>query len=188
MSVSIEKSPIWLRITQIVLGAIAIALSGMVLANPDVTTMFFVTLLGISLVMVGISKIIEGAVVRHVSKGSRLVSIVIGVISIIGGFLSLANPIAVVLTLVTVITIFILIHGAGLVANGIASKSEGKGSRIANIVVGGIAIAFSIALFAYPGLTLIMMVVYLSIGLLFNGIGSIISGIMGHRLSTKTSQ
>src|SRR3989304_10324793 len=183
MSVSLEKSPTWLRIAQIVLGAIAIALSVMVLANPDVTTLFFVTLLGISLIMVGISKIIEGALVKQLSKGSRIISIVIGVISIGGGFFSLANPIAAILTLIMVITIFILIHGAGLIGNGIASKNESKGSRIANIIIGGIVIAFSAILYAYPGLTLVLMVMYLSIGLLFNGIGSIISGISGHKRS-----
>ena len=183
MSVSVEKSPTWLRIAQIVLGSIAIALSGMVLANPDVTTLFFVTLLAISLIMVGISKIIQGALVKQLSKGPRIISIVIGIISIAGGFFSLANPIAVVLTLIMIITIFILIHGVGHVANGIASKNESKGSRIANIIIGGIVIGFSVILYAYPGLTLVLMVMFVSIGLLFNGIGSIISGTIGHRHS-----
>ena len=183
MSVSVEKSPAWLRIAQVVLGSIAIALSGMVLANPDVTTLFFVTLLAISLIMVGISKIIQGALVKQLSKAPRIISIVIGIISIAGGFFSLANPIAVVLTLIMIITIFILIHGVGHVANGIASKNESKGSRIANIIIGGIVIGFSVILYAYPGLTLVLMVMFVSIGLLFNGIGSIISGTIGHRHS-----
>jgi len=183
MSISVEKSPIWLRIAQIVLGAITIALSGMVLANPDVTTLFFVTLLAISLIMVGISKIIKGALVKQLSKGTRAISIVIGIISIAGGLFSLANPIAAVLTQIMIITIFILIHGAGLVANGVASKSESRGSRIANIIIGGIVIALSAILYAYPGLTLVLMLMFVSIGLLFNGIGSIISGIIGHRPS-----
>jgi len=178
---SAEKSPTWLRIAQIVLGAITIALSGMVLSNPDVTTLFFVTLLAISLIMVGISKIIEGALVKQLSKGPRVISIGIGIVSIAGGFFSLANPIAAVLTLIMIIAIFILIHGAGLVANGIASKNESKGSRIANIIIGGIVIALSAILYAYPGLALVLMVMIVSIGLLFNGIGSIISGITGNR-------
>ncbi len=60
-TLSQEKSPKWLRIVEIVLGAIAIGLAGAILANPGETTLFLVTLLGIALVMVGISKIIEGA-------------------------------------------------------------------------------------------------------------------------------
>ena len=181
VSISIEKSPAWLRITQIILGAIAIALSGMVIANPDVTTLFFVTLLGISLIMVGISKIIEGILVNKLSKGTRIVSVVIGAISVAGGLFSLAQPLTAIATMVMIITMFILIHGAGLIGNGIASKNENRGSRMANIIIGGIVIAFSAILFAQPSLTLVLMVIYLSIGLLFNGIGSIISGIVGHK-------
>ena len=184
VSVIFEKSPTWLRIAQIVLGTIAIVLSGMVLANPDITTLFFVSLLAISLIMIGISKIIEGALVKQLAKGTRVISIVIGVISIAGGFFSLANPIAAVLTIIMIITIFILIHGVGLVANGIVSKNERKSSRIANIIIGGIVIALSAILYAYPGLTLVFMVMFLSIGLLLHGISSIISGITGHRRST----
>jgi uncharacterized membrane protein HdeD (DUF308 family) len=136
--------------------------------------------------MVGISKIIEGALLRQLSKGPRIISIVIGIISIGGGFFSLAQPIAAIVALITIITIFILIHGAGLVANGIASKNESRGARIANIVIGGIVLGFSAILFAYPSLTLVLMVLYLSIGLLFNGIGSIVSGIIGHRISRSS--
>ena len=94
--------------------------------------------------MVGISKIIEGVLVKQLSKGIRIISIIIGAISIGGGLFSLAHPIAVLLTLIMVITIFILIHGAGLIGNGIASRNESKASRIANVIIGGIVIAFSI--------------------------------------------
>ncbi len=163
-----------------VLGGIAIALSGMVIANPDVTTLFFVTLLGIALIMIGISKIIEGAIAKHVSKGSRFISLGIGVISIAGGFFALVNPIAAVATIILIITIFILIHGIGLIANGAVSRSEGKGSRIANVILGAIVIGFAAIIHASPGLVLVMMIIFLSIGLLFNGIASIISGITGN--------
>ena len=132
------KSPKGLRIAQIILGGIAIGLSAAVIANPDVTTLFFVTLLGIALIMVGISKIIEGAIAKHVSKGSRFISLGIGVVSIAGGFFALVNPIAAVATIILIITIFILIHGIGLIANGAVSRSEGKASRIANIIIGDV--------------------------------------------------
>ncbi|HSB57508.1 MAG TPA: DUF308 domain-containing protein [Nitrosopumilaceae archaeon] len=184
MSVSLGKSPTWLRIAQIVLGAIAIALSGMVLANPGVTTLFYVTLLAISLILIGFSKIIEGALAKQLPKSPRIISIIIGIISIAGGFFSLVNPVAALLTLILIIAVFILIHGAGLMAKGIASKYESRGSRIANIIIGGIVIALSAILYVYPGLTIVFMVMLVSIGLLLNGIGSIISGITGHRRIT----
>ena len=183
-----QKTPKGLRIAQIVLGAIAIALSGAVLANPDTTTLLYVTLLGIALIMVGISKIIEGGFARQIKKGSRGISIGIGIISIIGGAFALANPIAAIGTLIWIISIFILIHGLGLIVSGISSRDETKGSRIGPIVVGAIAVGFASILLAYPGLALVMMIMFLSLGLLFNGIGSIISGFTGNRRISITSK
>ena len=91
---NLEKSPKGIRIAEIILGVIAIALSAAVIANPDVTTLLYITLLGIALIMIGISRIIVGASAKQVSKGSRAISIGIGVVSIAGGLFALANPIA----------------------------------------------------------------------------------------------
>ena len=116
-----EKTPKGLRIAQIILGAIAIALSGAVLANPDITTLLYVALLGTALIMVGISKIIGGGFVQS-TKGSRGISIGIGIISIVGGAFVIVNPIAAIGTLIWIISILILIHGIGLIASAIASR------------------------------------------------------------------
>jgi len=185
------KSPKGLRIAEIILGAIAIGLSVAVLGNPDVTTLLFVMFLGIALIMVGISRIIVGAAAKQVSKGFRGINIGIGIVSIAGGLFSLANPIAAVVMLITIIAIIVLIHGLGLVATGIASQGISKWSRIGTIVIGAIAVGFAGILLGYPGLAVVMTIVLVSIGLLFNGIASILSGITGNpRLypTTKSSE
>jgi len=181
------KSSKGLRIGQIILGAIAIALSGAVLANPDTTTLLYVTLLGFALIMIGISKIIEGGLAQS-AKGSRGINIVIGIISIIGGIFALANPVAAIGTLIWIISIFILIHGLGLIASGIAMRDAAKASRIGTMILGAIAVGFASILLAAPGLAIVMMIIMLSLGLLFNGIASILSGITGtRRVSTTTN-
>jgi uncharacterized membrane protein HdeD (DUF308 family) len=179
----VEKSPAWLRIAQIILGAIAVALSGWIIANPTETALLYVAFLGIALLMVGISKIIEGIVSRQIPKSTKAISIVIGIISIIGGIFSLVNPIAAVVTLIMIVSIVILIHGLGLIVTGIADKSLSKGSRIANIVLGILAVAVSASIHAMPGLAVAMTLILVSIGLLFHGIASIIAGIIGQKLS-----
>jgi len=181
----LEKSPKGLRIAQIILGAIAIALSGAVLANPDTTTLLYVTFLGIALIMVGISKIIEGGSAQS-TKGSRGINIGIGIISIIGGIFALANPVAATATLIWIISIFILIHGLGLIASGISTRDSSKGSRIGTMILGAIAVGFASILLASPGLAVVMMIMFLSLGLLFNGIASILSGITGNRRISPT--
>jgi uncharacterized membrane protein HdeD (DUF308 family) len=177
-----EKSPAWLRVAQIILGAIAIALSGWVIANPDETTLLFILLLGIALIMTGISKIIGGAVLSDHTKSARIISIVIGVISIIGGFFALAHPIAAVVSLIMIVSLVILIHGIGLVVIGAAAKNLSKGARIADIGLGIISVIAAAIIHAVPGSALVLMIILVSIGLLFNGIASIVSGIIGHRL------
>ena len=181
-----QKSSKGLRIGQIILGGIAIALSGAVLANPDTTTLLYVTLLGIALIMVGISKILEGGIGQS-SKGSRGINIGIGIISVIGGIFALANPVAAIVTLIWIISIFILIHGIGLIASGISTRDSSKGSRIGSMILGAIAVGFASILLASPGLALVMMIMFLSLGLLFNGIASILSGITGNRKIAPTT-
>lgn len=179
----VNKSPTWLRIAQIILGAIAIALSGWVIANPAATTLMFIAFLGFALLMIGFSRIIEGIVVRDHTKSARMISIATGIISIIGGGFAIANPISAVAMLIMIVSFVILIHGIGLIVSGATIKSLGKGARIANIILGILAIIASAVIHAIPGLALAMTLILLSVGLLFNGIASIISGIIGQRLS-----
>lgn len=169
------------------MGAIAIALSGWVIANPTETALLYVAFIGFALLMVGLSKIMEGIISRQLPKSIKAISIVIGIISIIGGIFTLVNPIAAVVTLIMIISIVILIHGLGLVATGVADSSLGRGSRVANIILGILAIAVSASIHAMPGLVVAMTLILASLGLLFHGIASIISGIIGQKLAFTKS-
>lgn len=124
---------------------------------------------------------------RQIPKSTKAISIVIGIISIIGGIFTLVNPIAAVVTLIMIVSIVILIHGLGLVATGVADKSLGKGSRIANTILGILAIVVSASIHAMPGLAVVMTLILVSIGLLLHGIASIIAGIIGQKLSITKS-
>lgn len=178
-----EKASTSIRIVEIILGAITVGLSAFIISNPGVTTFIFVTFLGFALIMVGISKIIVGAALKDSTKSFKGISIAIGVISVIGGIFALVNPIGAVAALILVISIFILIHGVGLIASGITQKGTQKGLRIANIVLGVIAVAFAALIYANPDWAVAMMIILLALGLLFNGIASIISGIFGIRIA-----
>ena len=178
----LEKTPKGIRIAEIILGSITIALAAFVISSPDTTTVILVMLLGLSLIFTGIARIIVGGVAKQISKGYRGINIAIGVISIIGGIFAIANPITTIATLIWIVSIFILIHGLGLIGSGIVSRGVDKGSRFSGIVLGGIAVAFASILLAYPELFAGMVIIFLSLGLLFNGIASVISGITGNRI------
>jgi uncharacterized membrane protein HdeD (DUF308 family) len=95
--------------------------------------------------------------------------------------------VAAIATLIWIISIFILIHGLGLIASGILTRDSTKGSRIGTMILGAIAVGFASILLASPGLALVMMIMFLSLGLLFNGIASILSGIIGNRRIAPTT-
>lgn len=183
MAAAVQKSPTGLRIIQIIMGGIAIALSGFVLANPISTAWFFLLFLGISLIVVGIANIIGGILHSTSPKSTRAINIGIGIVAIIGGFITLVHPVAALISLIWFISIFVFIYGAGLIATGISQHYMGKGARIARIVIGAIVMILSGLLLEYPGLTLSMMVIFLSINLFIQGIENITSGAMGYRVS-----
>jgi uncharacterized membrane protein HdeD (DUF308 family) len=164
------------------MGGIAIALSGFVLANPIATTGIFLTFLGIALIVVGISSIIVGFSHRDPPKSTRAINVGIGIVAIIGGFFTLAHPISALVSLIWFISIFVFVHGAGLVATGISHRELGKGSRIVRIIIGAIVMILSGLLMEYPGLTISMMVLLLSVNLFIQGIESIISGAIGYKI------
>ena len=186
MTVEIQKFPTWLRILQFVTGGIAIALSGYVIANPITTSWFFITFLGISLLVVGISSMLNGFFHGTASKGPRITEVIIGIVAIIGGFFTFAHPIAALASLIWFASLFVLIFGAGLVATGMARRDQGKAARIAKIIIGIIVVIFSGALLEYPGLTLSMMILFFSINLFIQGIDRIISGAIGHRIIKRS--
>jgi len=181
MTLDIQKSPIWIRIIQFIAGGIAIGLSGYVLSNPVTTAWFFLTFLGLSFLVIGISSIINGFL-NTASKGTRAIEMGIGIVAIIGGLFTLAHPITALSSLIWFISLFVLMFGAGLVVTGIARREQGKASRIAKIIIGIIVVALSGLLLAYPGMSLSIMVFLLSINLFIKGIDSIISGAIGHRI------
>ena len=175
------KSSKGTRIAEIILGAISIALSGFIIANPASTAIFLIMILGYGLIFVGISRIIAGFAQRELSGAIRAISIGTGALSIIGGTISVWNPLEAIAILIFVVSIFIMIHGFGLIGSGIGARGTPKGPRIGMIVMGIIAIGFSSVLLAMPGLAVELVVLFMSISLFFNGIGSIISGISGHK-------
>ena len=180
MTMQMQKLPTWFRILQIVIGGIAIVLSGYVLSHPITTTWFILAFLGASLIVIGISTITNGILIRRLSTSSRVIDVIIGIFAIIGGFVALVQPLAALVTLIWLVTIFVFMYGAGLVASGFSRRVQGKEARVANIIFGAIVLALSGLLLFSPGLTLISMVILLSIALVIKGIDRIVYGAIGY--------
>jgi uncharacterized membrane protein HdeD (DUF308 family) len=100
----------------------------------------------------------------------------LGAISIILSIAILTHPGIAVYTIILMLSIALLIIGIERIATGIAPLPS-RSSRIANIGLGVIAIAISLAVISFPVFTAGLLVTLAAISLLFVGIARIVQGV-----------
>jgi uncharacterized membrane protein HdeD (DUF308 family) len=174
------KSPKGLRILQIVLGVIAIALSLAIILNPGLGVATLIFLLSITLLVVGIERVAIG-LSSHIPRSSRLSNIGLGALVIALGIVVIAFPLIATGILVGLVAFGLLFVGIARIIHGITAKSISKWSRIFLLGVGILSLAVSFMIFASPLLGIFLLTFILAINLLIIGIESIAYGITSHR-------
>jgi uncharacterized membrane protein HdeD (DUF308 family) len=170
-----------IRILQIIVGIIAIALSIAVIINPGFGIEILVFLLSISLFVVGIERV-SIAFLPYIRKSStRISNIVLGGLAIALSLIVIAYPIFTIGFLVTLLALGLLFIGVARIVHGIINKQTSKWSRIFLVAVGIISIAISIMVFANPLLGIFLLTFILAVNLLIIGIESIVHGVSGKR-------
>jgi uncharacterized membrane protein HdeD (DUF308 family) len=180
------KSSKGIRISQIVLGGIAIALSLAVIVNPGVGIATITFLLSITLLVVGIERIVIGITTtlsKH-SKSSRFGNIALGALAAILGIAVLAFPLFTTGVLVTLLALGLLFTGIARIIHGISDKNISKWSKGFLVGVGILSLAVSFMVFAYPALGVFVLTLVLGINLLIIGIQSVAYAISGHHQRT----
>ena len=182
MTIAESKTPSWMRIIQIVLGAIAIILSVYALIFPAATFVSVVYIAAIVLLVVGIERILVG-IFSRAPGSSRWGNIGLGILVLIVSGIVLAFPVSSALFIVILLAVALLFDGIARIVHGIGDKSVGKGSRIFSIVAGIIEIGMSILIFASPLMGAAIAGIFISIALLIAGIQIIVAGATGSRVS-----
>lgn len=179
------KSSKGIRISQIVLGGIAIALSLAVIVNPGVGIATLTFLLSITLLVVGIERIVTGITTlsKH-SKSSRFGNIALGALAAILGIAVLAFPLFTTAVLVTLLAVGLLFTGIARIIHGISDKNISKWSKGFLVGVGILSLAVSFMVFAYPALGVFVLTLVLGINLLIIGIQSVAYAISDHHQRT----
>jgi uncharacterized membrane protein HdeD (DUF308 family) len=182
-----------IRILQIIVGIIAIALSIAVIVNPGFGIEILVFLLSISLFVVGIERI-SIAFLPYIRKSStRIGNIVLGGLAILLSIIVIGFPFFTIGFLVTLLAIGLLFIGAARIIHGVLDKQTSKWSRIFLVAVGILSIGVSFMVFANPLLGIFLLTFILAINLLIIGIESIVHGASGKRnlaassISTSTT-
>ena len=118
-----------------------------------------------------------------VSKGIRILQIIIGIIAIGLSIAVIINPGFGIEFLVFLLSITLLVVGIERVSISFLPYIRKSSTRIINIVLCGLAIALSIVVIAFPIFTIGLLVTLLALGLLFIGIARIVHGIFDKQTS-----
>ncbi|HET8792964.1 MAG TPA: DUF308 domain-containing protein, partial [Nitrososphaeraceae archaeon] len=112
------------RISNIILGALAIILSIIVIAFPIFAIGMLVTLLALGLLFIGIARIVHGVTNKNTSKWSRIFLIAVGVLSIGVSIMVFVNPVVGIVILTFVLAINLLIIGIESIVHGVSGKKN----------------------------------------------------------------
>lgn len=170
----------WMRLAQIILGALAIIVSLFVIANPGLATITLVYFVSLLFFIVGIEEIITGIFSK--SK-SRLASIGLGVLVLILAGLALTFPVGATFVLILLIGLALLFDGIGRISHGVGEKAENKFDRFFSIGTGILSIAIAIAIIVSPAFGFAFVGFLIGIAILITGIQIIVAGLRGRKMS-----
>jgi uncharacterized membrane protein HdeD (DUF308 family) len=178
------KSPKGIRISQIVLGGIAIALSLAIISSPGVGIATITFLLSITLLVVGIERLVTGFTPSEQSKSSRFGNIGLGALAALLGIAVVAFPLFTTGVLVSLLALGLLFIGIARIIHGISDKNISKWSKGFLVGVGILSLAVSFTVIAYPAFGVSLLTLVLGISLLIIGIQSVAYAISGHQRRT----
>jgi uncharacterized membrane protein HdeD (DUF308 family) len=178
------KSPKGIRISQIVLGGIAIALSLAIISSPSIGIATITFLLSITLLVVGIERLVTGFTPSEQSKSSRFGNIGLGALAALLGIAVVAFPLFTTGVLVSLLALGLLFIGIARIIHGISDKNISKWSKGFLVGVGILSLAVSFTVIAYPAFGVSLLTLVLGINLLIIGIQSVAYAISGHQRRT----
>jgi len=175
-----NKSPKWVRATQIVLGAVAILLAIVALTNSGLTILLI--LIAIVLVIAGFEKTITGLFIAH---NLRYFTIGLGVLTIILAGFALTYPIAAARVLLLILGFSLMVDGFSRIADGLTNKSDKRLIRGFTIAVGILAIIISVGVNIIPFWGKLFISKLIAVDLIIIGIQMITSGTVNVEAGKK---
>ena len=112
------------RISNIVLGGLAIALAIIVIAFPIFTIGILVTLLALGLLFIGAARIVHGIFDKQTSKWSRIFLVAVGILSIGISFMVFINPLVGIFIMTFMLAVNLLIIGIESIVHGVSGKKN----------------------------------------------------------------
>ena len=168
-----NNSPLRVRKVQIALGILAILLAIIAITNPTLAVSSYVILVALVLIIAGFENILTGLLIAH---KFRLLTIGLGVFTIILAGLALAFPTAAARVVVLVLSFSLMLDGFTRVADGLTNKSDKKLVKGLTIAVGVLGIIISIGVNIIPFWGKILISKLLAVDLIIIGIQMFTTG------------
>ena len=170
------KSPLWVRILQIGIGAVSIAMSVVAIAYPGLAVATAVIVISAILLIAGIEQIAAGLYRRH-----RIAQIGIGILDIALAVAAIAFPLFASLVVIVLAAIALLFSGISSVLAGIGNKGESRLVMAVNIGVGALTIVVADIALISPFFGAFVVAWMIAIALLIYGMRLITIGTIGER-------
>lgn len=148
-------------------GIITAALGILALVWPGRTLIVVAVLFGIQLIVMGIFRFVSAIASDDLTGGTRVLLALLGVLSLIIGLYAVRHIFVTLLALALLLGIFWIISGA--VELFMALSHREMRHRGWNAVMGAISVLAGIVLLVYPGISLLVLAVLVSVWLLIFG-------------------
>ncbi|MES2630453.1 MAG: DUF308 domain-containing protein [Patescibacteria group bacterium] len=119
---SIGKEKFWWL--ELIFSLLALGLAVYVLRNPDATALIFVFFFGLTFLVRGVVDILEGLFDGNRTGSNRVFSVILGVIGIIAGIITLAQPVTAGVAIVWIIGLYAVLYGSLSIAFAFKAQSE----------------------------------------------------------------
>lgn len=163
---------------RIALGVISILLGLAALIWPGVTLLVVALLFGLELIAAGVVRVVAAATLTGLPAWWRAVSGVLGVLTIIAGFICFFRPGTSLFVLVAVIAIGWFLDGASELVSAF-TVSRRATERIGLIAFGLISIVAAIVVLTFPGNSLVLLARIGGVILIVFGVATLLSVFAG---------
>lgn len=148
------------------LGAIAVGV--ILLAWPKATLAIAAVLIGTSLIVAGMLRLIDGFTAHEASGGRRVAHVLIGLLAIIVGLYCIRHYHVTIAVLAIIVGLFWVLHGIADIAVGLfAGPFPGRGLTV---VAGFFSVAAGMIVLFWPTISLTVLIAVLGIWLIVYGV------------------
>jgi uncharacterized membrane protein HdeD (DUF308 family) len=175
------KNPLWVRLTDIILGILAIGASVFVLIYPTFSLDFFILLITIGLAVLGIARILRGLFTRVLDRFQRAFNVAFGFIILISTLILLIFPAFTTLLSFWVLIAVLLAHGLIRIFFGVFSKTYPRLLKYILVIIGVITLFSALMALFIPFAIGFLVIYLLAVGLLVAGVGRVTLGLFGFK-------